>query len=71
MKASAERQWLQAMHSPLPRRRTGPLALLLIATIKGFCLPPYVRADAAAARRPLVRQVTQEVRQLAGADVTR
>ena len=58
--ANSERHWreaLQAMMAPLPRRRTRPVALLIILVVKGACLPPHSRPDMRAVRRELADQI--------------
>lgn len=64
MVTNAERRWreaVQGMLSPLPKRRTRPLALLVITVVKGTCLPPHSRLDTAAARRELARCLAQQL----------
>jgi AcrR family transcriptional regulator len=54
----SERHWreaLQAMLTPLPARRTRPVAMLVILAVKGACLPPTSAPDLRLARRELVR----------------
>ncbi|MEV4517147.1 hypothetical protein AB0K00_50360 [Dactylosporangium sp. NPDC049525] len=54
--AQAEERWrlaLERMMAPLPRRRSGPVARLVILVVKGACLPPADPAGLRAARREL------------------
>ncbi|WP_426502580.1 TetR/AcrR family transcriptional regulator [Dactylosporangium sp. McL0621] len=58
--AQAEERWrlaLERMMAPLPRRRSGPVARLLILAVKGACLPPADPAGLRTARRELTSLV--------------
>jgi AcrR family transcriptional regulator len=58
--AVAEARWrdaVQAMLAPMPRRRSRPVAALVLLTVKGACLPPVDAADLRAACRELIAHV--------------